>query len=367
MGEETSKRLAVQNLDWEQITAKDLFAIFSSLSKEENTIEKVEIYTSEYGKKMLSHDTLYGPQGVWKASEPEPEKSSDEVPKETKERLVQKNEYSNKEFDPVALRKYELQKLRYFYGVVYCKTLEIAERIYNEYDGFEYEQSSFKFDLRFIPDSLNLPEPPKEVCDKVEPGFQPKLNIINTAVQQSKVQLTWEAPNAKRYEMITKKISPDKLEEMDLKDYLGSESEESNEEGENKEKDKYKRLLFEGKEEKEKGDDNLIISFKGGLEEEIEDTGKEEWNEEKYQEKEKKKGKKNKNKRIEEEKLPDDTLNLLIDKKNKEGEFKLNVEDPRFDALYKDKRYLIDPSSKDFKKASKDVIKEQIKRKKVDN
>jgi hypothetical protein len=202
----------------------------------------------------------------------------------------------------------------------------------------------------------------------VEPGFQPKLSIINTAVQQSKVQLTWEAPNPKRYEMITKKISPDKLEEMDLKDYLGSESEESNEEGEarEKEKDKYKRLLFEGKEGGEKGDDNLIISFKGGLEEEIEDTGKEEWNEEKHKEKQKRKEKK-KHKMVEEEKQPDEALSLLIDKKNKGEEFKLNVRDPRFDSLYKDKRYLIDPSSKDFKKASKDVIREQIKRKKVDN
>jgi hypothetical protein len=69
------------------------------------------------------------------------------------------------------------------------------------------------------------------VCDKLDHYYEPKLQIVNSAVQSSQVRLTWEAPNPKRYELITKNLSPDKLEEMDLRDYLGSESEDDEDRG----------------------------------------------------------------------------------------------------------------------------------------
>ena len=58
LSEEISKRLAVQNFDWEQISLKDLYALFSSLCKkaEDQSIEKLELYVSQYGKSRMEKD-----------------------------------------------------------------------------------------------------------------------------------------------------------------------------------------------------------------------------------------------------------------------------------------------------------------------
>ena len=461
MDEKVSKRLAVLNLDWDQINAKDLMALFASLCKEGNKIEKVEIYPSEYGKEQMKNDSLYGPQGIWanskvkpaifdqkkekteeakkdaknpeSSTKPEPSKDSElskdlEPSKEEpaaaaaehdseEEEHSEEDEESDdgnddptkpqkaavapqqppisaprqsfskkgkKDFEPIALRKYELQKLRYFFAVVYCDSISSAQQVYEEYDGFEYENSSFKLDLRFIPDELKFPDPPKEVCTKLESGYEPKLLIVNSAVQQSQVKLTWEAPDTKRYELINKRLNPDKLEEMDLKDYLGSGSEEE----EDGDADKYRKLLSftqteegipssKGKDGRKKADD-VHITFKSGLEEEdeIPDNTKEERNSEKEQADKKGKRKfaekkhfKHKADVVEGEeagidKRAKEELELLIDRKKGAEDFKIDLNDQRFKSLYKDKRYLIDPSSKDYKKAGKDFRQEQIKKKK---
>jgi hypothetical protein len=49
-GDETNK-IAVMNIDWENITALDLFVLFSSFCKGNMKIQKVEIYPSECGIK----------------------------------------------------------------------------------------------------------------------------------------------------------------------------------------------------------------------------------------------------------------------------------------------------------------------------
>jgi hypothetical protein len=112
------------------------------------------------------------------------------------------------------------------------------------------------------------------------------------------------------------------------------------------------------------------------LEEEIPDTGKEEWSREKNRKSKKDDNKRHKGKGDKRRGKPQPEsedmskakaeLELLVDRKKGTEDFKIDVNDPRFGALYKDKRYLIDPSSKDFKKASKEIRQEQIKKKKID-
>jgi hypothetical protein len=54
--------------------------------------------------------------------------------------------------DQASLRLYERSKLRYYYAIVEFDGITTATRVYTECDGLEFQLSSCKFDLRFVPD-----------------------------------------------------------------------------------------------------------------------------------------------------------------------------------------------------------------------
>ena len=60
MGEETS-RIAIQNIDWTNIHALDLYVLLNSFCKGNQKVLKVEIYPSEYGMKEMAKENQQGP------------------------------------------------------------------------------------------------------------------------------------------------------------------------------------------------------------------------------------------------------------------------------------------------------------------
>ena len=56
---------------------------------------------------------------------------------------------SEEEYHKEQLRIYQLNRLKYYYGVIECDSKETANHIYEECDGIEYEGSSNRIDLRF--------------------------------------------------------------------------------------------------------------------------------------------------------------------------------------------------------------------------
>ena len=58
---QVGKRLALTNMDWDNMTAMDILALFSSLCKGEMFVSKVEIYPSLFGLEQMKRDSLYGP------------------------------------------------------------------------------------------------------------------------------------------------------------------------------------------------------------------------------------------------------------------------------------------------------------------
>ncbi|KAI9994079.1 hypothetical protein PInf_016642 [Phytophthora infestans] len=174
MGDET-KRFAVLNCDWTRIRAVDLFALCQSFAPATGAVQNVTIYPSDFGLQKMKEEEQHGPQGLWddknKAESSENEEKLEAVEKDDKdsteedekaENTASDDENSDAEgeedydsddplgvkksvtiegesdgFDREKLRKYELQKLRYYYAVVTCDSVKTASTIFDQCDQLE--------------------------------------------------------------------------------------------------------------------------------------------------------------------------------------------------------------------------------------
>jgi hypothetical protein len=240
---EVSERIAVVNLDWDNIRSADLMAVFSSFVKPGGKIRKISIYPSEFGKERMEREELEGPpKEIFTRKEEDDEadsesdsEDSDEDDKIKKDLL---KEGEGQDFDGAALRQYQLERLRYYYAVIICSDVSTAQDIYEATDGTEYLSSANFFDLRFIPDGVTFDDKPRDECASVPEGYRP-TEFVTNALQHSKVKLTWDVDpeEASRKDAIKRVFSGSRAEigENDLRAYLGSDSESEAEEPEDEE------------------------------------------------------------------------------------------------------------------------------------
>jgi hypothetical protein len=236
---EVSSRIAVVNLDWDNIRSTDLMAVFSSFVRPGGKIHKISIYPSEFGKERMEREELEGPPKEIFAKKQEEDQESDSEDSEDDEEVDEKikkdlqKEDEGQDFDGAALRQYQLERLRYYYAVVVCSDNDIAQNIYEATDGTEYLSSANFFDLRFIPDGTEFDDKPRDECDSVPSGYRP-TEFVTDALQHSKVKLTWDMDpeEATRKDAIKRAFSGSRAEigENDLRAYLGSDSEDDGEE-----------------------------------------------------------------------------------------------------------------------------------------
>ena len=236
-----SSRIAIVNLDWDNIRAMDLMAVFRSFVPEAGQIVKVSVYPSEFGKERMEREEIEGPpkdifaknglahsEMVPLASD-EDEEDEREGEEEQEDEDIKKyilKEDQGEEFDSAKLRRYQLERLRYYYAVLTCSSESVAEAIYNAIDGTEYLTTANFFDLRFIPDEMDFSDDkPRDVCDKIPDGYRPN-EFVTDALQHSKVRLTWDADDGARKEVQKRAFSGSRadIDENDLKAYLGSDS-----------------------------------------------------------------------------------------------------------------------------------------------
>ena len=412
MGEETS-RIAIQNIDWTNIHALDLFVLLNSFCKGNQKVLKVEIYPSEFGMKEMAKENEQGPDKQIFTSEAIVQKSEDlmdknikkdqkneneEQEEENEEEENVENDSSNEGFDPVELRKYELKKLKYYYAVVYCDSVQTASSLYNECDGLEIERTQSFLDMRFVPDDLTkFPYPPKEVCDHMPANkeytqeFKP-----NSALQDTKVKLTWDQGDPRRQDLISRAFHKEGFNEEDINELLVSSDEEDSDVinglgGDESDEEDEKNLEFnllkkKRKMPKFKDGETIEIKFNKGFEginpdvannEENQKENKSKWEKFKEQKKNKRKEKKkeererknkikekrkgNYNKETNEseedniskevdKKADKNELDLLVDDKKKNmKEFKFNSKDERFQTK-NNIDFAIDPTNKNYKK-----------------
>eukprot|EP01028_Stygiella_incarcerata_P005259 TRINITY_DN2238_c0_g2_i1.p1 TRINITY_DN2238_c0_g2~~TRINITY_DN2238_c0_g2_i1.p1 ORF type:complete len:486 (+),score=224.20 TRINITY_DN2238_c0_g2_i1:68-1525(+) len=195
---DATKRLAIQHLDWDTVTAQDIYVLVSSFLPPGGRLARVSIYPSDFGIEMLEKEEANGPdESIWKSEE------------KSLRRLEGKEDDDDGEFDaegsafdPVKLRKYEIQKLRYYFAIAEFDSASTAYEIYQACNGIEVEASSNVLDVRFVPDDVSFKEKEKVLkdrCDTAPPsgyrlrGFQRPIQ----AIQLSTVDMSWDvAPNA---------------------------------------------------------------------------------------------------------------------------------------------------------------------------
>ncbi|CDO71641.1 hypothetical protein BN946_scf184911.g112 [Trametes cinnabarina] len=322
-----TRRIAVVNLDWDHVRAIHLYKIFSSLVSPTGSavasgssgkaakpsvpvvrgkVMSVRVYPSEFGKQRMAREEKEGPPlEIFKKRDLNPDDINERTVYETGD---------GEDYDEEALRKYQLERLRYYYAIVECDTVEAASHIFNELEGTELERSANVFDLSFVPDDMTFDDDFRdEATDDLSAPYKP-VDFVTDALRHSKVKLTWDEDEPERTQITRRVLSKKEIEENDFRAYIASSSESEDEDGgggskgKNKaaERDKLRALLLGGGEDQmpegwgkgkgfddDKADVDMEITFTPGLSNGM-DSGKDETTLEKYQRKMKEKKKKRK-------------------------------------------------------------------------
>ena len=231
----------------------------------------------------MAQEELRGPQELRKV---DGEENEEETPVDEEDEAYKEN-----------LREYQLNRLKYYYTVIEFSSIKCADIVYKECDGLEYESTANRLDLRFIPDDMDFDDEPKDVCTELpdRAKYQPRI-FFTTALQQAKVELTWDETDVGRKE-ITDKLFTDKRNEItdqDLRKFVAcsssSEAEESENNSENEASDSqdeeikpknkidlYKSLLQEiSQKEEDKKKKQVEMEFSWGVGADRKDSDEEE-------------------------------------------------------------------------------------------
>ncbi|CCL99020.1 uncharacterized protein FIBRA_01029 [Fibroporia radiculosa] len=270
-----TRRLAVVNLDWDHVRAIHLYKIFSSLVSPTGTtaisssnviasarkiklggataqvvrgqVLSVRVYPSEFGKKRMAREDKEGPP-------PELFRNKGEI--EDEEEINERTIFDvgeGEDYDEDMLRKYQLERLRYYYAIVECDSVEAASHIYSELEGTELERSANVFDLSFVPEDMSFDDECRDEATGDLSVPYKALDFRTDALRHSKVKLTWDEEDPERAQVTRRSLSRKEIEENDFRAYIASSSEDEIQPAQDKgashssaSRDKLRALLLSG-------------------------------------------------------------------------------------------------------------------------
>lgn len=210
-------------------------------------IPNVQIYPSEFGKERMAEEEIKGPQELTErklsaggdddslngSSSDDGSDADFDLKSDDDGGAKEDDAEEGDDYNMEKLRQYQLNRLKYYYAVIECNNVFAADKIYSECDGMEYESTATKLDLRFIPDDMEFEDEPKDVCTEMPDTskYMPRL-FTTTALQQAKVELTWDENDLDRKEL-NDKLAAGKLNEVgdhEMRKYVAYSSEEEEEE-----------------------------------------------------------------------------------------------------------------------------------------
>lgn len=316
-GEATS-RLAVIGLDWSVTRAVDILASLGCFCPTGKNISYVEVHPSKFGLERLEIEAKLGPQvvpeedlrvvrnaGRLPQMDPdnrdgpvtnpnENEESGDDRGVSTEDAdedadaeasdddeggnvpmFEDDGEVAERERkEQAALRKYEEDRLKYYYAVVKCEDVKTADALYEQCDGVEYSQTGQCFDLRFIPNDMEITTMPRDRAECVPDGYTPPVVNVSS-VNNSTVKLSWDTDEPDRVILKKKAFGKYEMYEQDLKAYLASSSEDEDKDeggdeakGRNKELAEEKRNALLGavnEDDAEEDEAEMEVTFEPGM------------------------------------------------------------------------------------------------------
>ncbi|XP_077220585.1 pre-rRNA-processing ESF1-like protein [Tasmannia lanceolata] len=244
-------RLAIVDMDWSHVKAVDLYVLLSSFLPKGGQILSVAVYPSEFGLKRMEHEAVHGPADFFDSDDEHSDDDDDDA-----------------EIDTRKLRAYEKSRLRYYYAVVECDSSATADRLYKTCDGLEFERTSNVLDLRFIPDSTEFKHPPRDIATEAPTNYK-SLDFQTRALQHSNIHISWDEDEPHREKILKRKFNPDQVAELELKEFLASDDEETDDNENDEKRDMYRNLVQSG-DGSDADDDNIKdmeVTFNTGLEE----------------------------------------------------------------------------------------------------
>lgn len=301
---EARHRVAVVNCDWDHIRAVDLYAILFHALPLGGQLHEVSVYMSDFGKKMIEHEKTNGPD-LW-VTEGDVATSGSGEDKELDlprvEELSDGNDEGNADEDTASdvqsdgwaddnpsmlteqgedgelfssgkYRRYEMNRMKYYYAVATFDSPDTAAAVYNELDGMDIEASGVVLDLRYIDDDETFDKPVSR-ANRIPANFKPLSSFRMAALSQSRFRISWDQDDVFRHHSVQDSFTGT-TEEDDLAAYLAPPDSDDDEEGDDSHDtaDKHQRS------EKKRNEKHRVrrkyaalLEEVGGLVEDVEDS-----------------------------------------------------------------------------------------------
>lgn len=192
-----------------------------------------------------------------------PSKAGGDGPK----RVVKKKVDSD--YNTVALRKYELSKLKYYFAIAVCDSSATADYLCEHIDGLEYHSSSMAFDLSLVPDEIDFTERKvKDKCSELTINeYRPPSDFTVNALQHTNVECSWDAGEKQREKKLTQIFQWRKLQDSDFQQYIASsDSEDEEADAEDSERaakaKQFRKALLGGDSDSDVSEDDFFVTEK---------------------------------------------------------------------------------------------------------
>lgn len=219
--EDVSLRLAILGCDWETITAQDLYVLCHTVSlgkpcdlgtafteegdKISKNILEAWVYPSKFGKQRMAEVEKRGP--VLPSITAEEEEWNPAV----------------SEINHLAVRSFERERSRYFYGVIACASVQIAQCLYDELDSIAAGFALDALDLRFIPDEIQEFEfQPASYANSIPKSYCAPKSVCISGLLSSNARLKWDLDDPKE-KLVQRIMSEGDLLEMNINEILDSD------------------------------------------------------------------------------------------------------------------------------------------------